>query len=87
MSNDIIKFPNRFADRARLESQTGKLRCEVSERWIQFPSESIKLKSIEPLVLDIMTKGADENDRKICQIIVDKRQLLKILADLPCSEP
>lgn len=86
MSKNIVQFPKRSEDKKRLEAKEGKLRCEVSDRWIKFPSASEKSDDVEYLLLDIMTVGSNEKDRKICEIIVDKQQLLKMLAELPVND-
>jgi hypothetical protein len=86
MSIDIVNFPRRSTDRKRLEAREGKLRCEVSDRWIQFRPESDRFDDIEYLTLDVMTLGTDEKDRKLCELILDKDQLLDILAKLPVND-
>ena len=86
MSKNIVRFPKRSGDRKRLEVKEGKLSCEVSERWIKFPSASDKFDDIEYLSLDVMTRGSNDKDRKLCEIIIDKQQLLKMLAELPVNE-
>jgi len=86
MNKNIIRFPRRSNDRKRLEAQKGKLSCEVSERWIKFPSASDKFEDIEYLSIDVMTRGSNDKDRKLCEIILDKQQLLKMLAELPVND-
>lgn len=85
MSNNIVRFPRRSEDRKRKEAAKGRLSCEVSERWIRFPSASDKFEDMEYLALDIMTLGSNEQDRKLCEIILDKQQLLKMLQELPVN--
>ena len=41
---------------------------------------------MEYLHLDIMTVGTNERERKLCELIVDKQQLLKMLNDLPVND-
>ena len=86
MNNNIVRFPKRSGDRKRLEAKEGKLSCEVSERWIKFPSASEKFDDIEYLSLDVMTRGSNDKDRKLCEIIIDKQQLLKMVAELPVND-
>ncbi len=86
MSKNIVRFPRRSGDRKRLEVKDGRLSCEVSERWIKFPSASDKFDDIEYLSLDVMTRGSNEKDRKVCELIIDKQQLLKMLAEWPVND-
>ena len=50
--------------------------CMVSERWIQFSSEgSAKLSEGEYLTLWVMTRGADDQPKKLCELIVTREDL------------
>jgi hypothetical protein len=33
-----------------------------------------------------MTRGSNDKDRKLCELILDKQQLLKMLAELPVND-
>lgn len=83
MNDKIVSFPNKLERRKRMDSNRGKLRCEVSERWISFPEASWKTQNLDYLSLDIMTLGSNNKERKLCEIIVDREQLQKMLKDLP----
>ena len=85
MNDKVVRFPGRPADRKRRDSNRGILRCEVSGRWLQFPDASDKFSDMEYLHLDIMTLGTDEQKRKLCELVLDKQQLLKMLSDLPVN--
>jgi len=86
MNEHIVRFPRRNKDKKRLEARKGKLSCEVSERWIKFPDASDKHNEMEYLSLDVMTVGSDSKDKKLCEIILDKQQLLSMLMDLPVND-
>ena len=86
MNNKVVWFPRRTADRKRRDSNHGILRYEVSGRWFQFPDASYKFEDMEYLHLDIMTLGTNEQTRELCELIVDKQQLLKMLSDLPAND-
>lgn len=70
----------------RLNEKNGKLECEVSCRWLQFPKASDKFSEIEYICLDVMTLGASDKGRKLCELILDKQQLLKMLKELPVND-
>ncbi|MBA6390967.1 hypothetical protein H4J38_09295 [Colwellia sp. BRX10-3] len=86
MDDKIVNFPNKYERKKRVDLRNGELRCEVSERWVKFPKASDKYPNCEYLHLDIMTLGANEKDRKLCEIILDKEQLLKLLSELPVTD-
>jgi len=86
MSNKIVKFPVGSNKRKRLKEKEGKIECEVSGRWIQFPEASDKFSDMEYLCLDVMTTGASDNERKLCELILDKQQLQKMLNELPVND-
>jgi hypothetical protein len=53
--------------------------CEVSSRWLQF-SESATLVGGEPLLfVDVMTLNSDDQEKKICQLVLSKDELQLIL--------
>ncbi|MCD6450087.1 MAG: hypothetical protein J7L34_06240 [Thermotogaceae bacterium] len=86
MSGKIIKLPVGSIKRKRINANAGILECEVSGRWLQFPEASDKLQNIEYLCLDVMTHGSTGKDRKICELILDKKQLVKMLSELPVND-
>ena len=86
MSDKIVRFPVGSKKRKRLKQKEGRIECEVSGRWIQFPEASDKFSNMEYLRLDIMTMGAPDEERKLCEIILDKQQLLKMLNELPVND-
>lgn len=79
----IVRLPNGYERKKRVDASKGELRCEVSERWIKFPEASSKYVDIDYLALDVMTLGANEKERKLCEIIVDRELLEKFLTELP----
>ena len=64
----------------------GRIECEVSGRWLQFPKASHKTPNMNYIVLDVMTIGESDKERKLCELIFDRQQLEKILAELPTNE-
>ncbi|MBF4343590.1 hypothetical protein EAY39_23180 [Vibrio anguillarum] len=81
--NKIVRLPNRYERKKRVDASKGELRCEVSERWIKFPEASSKHFDMDYLALDVMTLGANEKEIKLCEIIVDRDLLETILRELP----
>lgn len=84
MSKDkVVRLPNNYERKKRVDASKGELRCEVSPRWIKFPEASSKHVDTDYLSLDIMTLSSNEEERKLCEIIVDRDLLEKILKELP----
>ena len=86
MKDKIVNIPNRYSRKKFVDTQQGKLSCEVTPRWISFPNASINHNGINHLHLGIMTTGSDSKDRKLCEIILDRDLLQKNLNNLPCKE-
>lgn len=82
----IVRLPNSYERKKRVDASKGELKCEVSERWIKFPEASSKHFDMDYLALDIMTLGANGNERKLCEVIVDRDLLEKMLAELPRND-
>lgn len=82
MTEKIIDFPKKYQRKERADIGRNILRCEVSGRWIQFPENYSKITDIEYMTLDIMTEGSDETPKKLCEIVIDRQKLLKILSQV-----
>lgn len=66
----------------------GQAECHVSERWLQFSSNA----QLNPdgsggydelLFLDVMTKNREGKEKKICELVLDRRDLVAILERMP----
>lgn len=86
MSRKVFPFPRKHHARKRLDFRNRVLRCEVSPRWIQFPESSALCSDKDFLVLDIMTTGADEKDKKLCEMIIDRKELEEMLEAIPSRD-
>ncbi|MFH0982939.1 MAG: hypothetical protein V2A79_15565 [Planctomycetota bacterium] len=54
--------------------------CMVSERWIQFSAKgSARLSEGEYVTLWIMARGADDQPKKLCELIVTRKDLQNAL--------
>lgn len=55
--------------------------CLVSGRWMEFSQEgSTRLPEGEALVVSVMTEGTSEQAKKLCELIVTREDILKVLA-------
>lgn len=79
MSEGVTTFPRGAERRDRLNLRKYRVSCQVSERWLQFPKEAHKLSGGDFMVIDVMTLGADESERKICELVLTKQDLLQML--------
>jgi hypothetical protein len=83
MSN-IIRGNFRLKRRVKEDKENKVLRCEVSERWIQFPQATdLTANEVDYMRLEVMTKGNKDQDRKLCEVIVDRNMLLDLLKNTP----
>ena len=84
MSKNVIQGLFRYKSRLKKDLKEKKLRCDISDRWIQFPQASeICSEEIDYLRLNIMTTDINDNERKLCELLVDRSALTKILTEIP----
>ena len=72
----------------RLKNKLGRyaVPCQVSERWLQFPEQSSNMKQDgEWLCIDVMTRNQNDKARKLCELVVTKEDLLKVLESIKCK--
>lgn len=54
--------------------------CIVSDRWLEFSQAgSGNTHEGEAITLTVMTENADEKPRKLCELIVTREELLRVL--------
>lgn len=84
MSNNVIFGGFRAKKRSKEDRKNKILRCEVSERWIQFPKATdLTGGNIDYMRLDMMTNGSNDKPRKLCEVIVNRSMLVELLNDIP----
>lgn len=79
MTDKIKNFPQGAERRNRLNQVNFRVPCQVSERWLQFPETATPLNNGDFMVVNVMTKNSEEKDRKICELVLTKQDLLKML--------
>ncbi len=85
MSN-IKKFPITFTQILKNERGKTSVSCQISDRWIRFSEESTKLEGGEFISLDVMTLGSDEKEKKICELVVTREEILEALSNIKCKQ-
>jgi len=66
----------------RLKNKLGKgaVPCQVSERWLKFPAESAgHYGGGEFIFLEVMTFDKNEKQRKLCELVVTREDLLSAI--------
>lgn len=80
MSNNkdkVSRIPISWYTRLKNELGKGTVPCMVSGRWLQFPSESGGFfEEGEYIVLNVMTTDANDKDRKLCELVVTREDIL-----------
>ena len=79
MAGNIEHFPRGEARRNRLNLRRQRVACQVSERWLQFPLTAHELPSGDFMKVDVMTLGSDEKERKLCELVLTKQDLLRMI--------
>lgn len=54
--------------------------CEVSPRWLQFPQTARLVGGVPMMIVNVMTTNSDDQDKKLCELVLSKSDLLQILA-------
>jgi hypothetical protein len=82
----VVRLPGQTAARRRIDRHERRICCEVSPRWIQFSPQIDRHIDQDYLSLTIMTLDASEKSRKLCELIIDPRELEKLLSSLPVKD-
>lgn len=85
MSDKIKHFPRGEIRKNRLNFRKYRVPCQVSERWLQFPQTAHALAAGDFMTVDVMTLGADDKERKICELVLTKQDLLRMIEQVPTS--
>lgn len=72
-----------FERRRRTYLNKGRAPCQVSGRWLQFPERAGEYSDGTFLTIDVMTENVDGNQRKLCELVLVKEDLLELLARIP----
>ena len=84
MANNIIYGGFRSKRRKKEDRVNKVLRCEVSERWIQLPiATDLTGDNVDYMRLDVMTNGSNDNPKKLCELIVNRAELIELLKEIP----
>ncbi|MCX7988889.1 MAG: hypothetical protein N2647_05545 [Thermodesulfovibrio sp.] len=83
MREKIVKFPYISAKQRIINSNgEGCVPCEVSQRWLQFPKTS----DSRFIKIDVMTVNMKEKDRKICELVITKEDLMRAINSIEFSD-
>lgn len=79
MSSNVTRFPNHQERRARKHARAFQVPCQVSPRWLQFPKQAAVFPNGDFMKVDVMTNGSDDQPRKLCELVLTKQDLLRML--------
>jgi len=83
MSN-VIYGGFRSKRRKKDDHKNKILRCGLSERWIQLPPVTeLTGDNIDWMHLDVMTNGNNDKPRKLCQMMVNRTELIELIKEIP----
>ncbi|MDX2463332.1 MAG: hypothetical protein QNK31_02370 [Porticoccus sp.] len=84
MVSNVIYGGFRSKRRKKDDRENKVLRCEISERWIQLPiATDLTGTNIDYMCLDVMTSGSNNKPKKLCELIVNRAELVKLLKEIP----
>ena len=84
MANNIIYGGFRLKRRKKEDRENKVLRCEVSERWLQLPmATDLTDDNVDYMHLDVMTNGSNDKPKKLCELIINRAELIGLLKEIP----
>ncbi len=88
MSDKIVNFPYNSERERRRNVQKGIVPCQISSRYLKLNKETSIFTEGEFIRMDIMTstldKDLNEKQRKLCEIIITRENLMAVLEE--CKE-
>ncbi|MBU7320544.1 hypothetical protein [Paenibacillus oleatilyticus] len=79
MDNNVVSFPIGFYQMKKNELGERFLPCEVSGRWMEIVGGSRDNKFI---IANVMTLGSDDEERKICELILHTKDIINLAEHL-----
>jgi hypothetical protein len=79
MKNKVVKIPISASQRWKNRFGRYGVPCMISQRWLQFSETSSAFADEEAICLDVMTIDSEDKPRKICELVVTREDLMKVL--------
>ena len=79
----IIRFPGAKKRRARINLNSRRVKCQVTDRWLQFPETASALADGTYVRIKVMTLDQTDKERKLCELVLLKEDLLTMLNRIP----
>lgn len=70
------------ARKLKLTLATGKVECQVSGRWLQFPNNAPQFPDGAYFIVNVMTQSETGADRKLCELVVRKQDLEQAISQV-----
>ena len=78
----VVRIPITHKERKLNEMGEGYVPCDISERWLKFPDT---VSDFRWLTVDVMTLGNDGSPKKICELALNKEDLLRAINAVKCE--
>ncbi len=86
MSKDnIIGMPIKTSQIIKNKRGNISVDCIVTDRWLKFSNSSAMFDCGEVYTVDVMTTNVDGIDKKICQLIIKKDELINVINSIKCT--
>lgn len=87
MSKDkIIEIPLKYTQIRKNKRGNMSVDCIVTDRWLRFSNNSAMLECGEVYTVDVMTTNSDDINKKICQVIIRKEELVDVIGRIKCTD-
>lgn len=84
--SSVKRFPGSAERRRRRNLISGKVECQVSSRWLQFPEQATLVGGASFMTVDVMTLDSNEKPRKLCELILTKEDLTAMLLRVSATD-
>ncbi len=71
-----------FGEIIKASTENISIDCLVSGRYLKLGEEYTVIGDRQYLVIDVMTTNTDWENKKLCELIVDRKELLSILSNM-----
>lgn len=86
---DTSKSPARWERLHLAKLMEGRVDCQVSGRYLQFPEAALEnptgAGTQALMTVDVMTADAEGKERKLCELVLAREDLLAILNRMPVA--
>lgn len=75
----VIRIPITYKQKQINKHGEGYVQCEVSDRWLQFSQEYSRCAGGDLISVSVMTLDKNQEPKKICDLIIDRKDITRAI--------